>query len=57
MIDELLKARFREYATVNALDQENILKETMQHYILASLSRHGLFSEAIFHGGTCLRTV
>ncbi len=57
MIDELLKARFREYAPGNALEQENILKETMQHYILASLSRHGLFSEAIFHGGTCLRIV
>lgn len=34
-----------------------MLKETMQHYILASLSKHGLFSEAIFHGGTCLRIV
>jgi len=29
----------------------------MQHYVLASLSRAGIFSEAIFHGGTCLRIV
>ena len=57
MIDDILKARFEQYAPANDLDQENMLKETMQHYILASLSKHGLFSEAIFHGGTCLRIV
>jgi predicted nucleotidyltransferase component of viral defense system len=57
MIDDVLKARFDQYAPANATEQENMLKETMQHYILASLSKHGLFSEAIFHGGTCLRIV
>ncbi len=55
MIDDVLKSRFDEYAPANALEQDNMLKETMQHYILAGLSKHGLFSEAIFHGGTCLR--
>jgi len=29
----------------------------MQHYVLSSLSRAGLFAEAMFHGGTCLRIV
>ena len=57
MIDDILRARFEQYAPRGALEQENMLKETMQHYILASLSKHGLFSEAIFHGGTCLRIV
>ncbi len=57
MIEDLLKSRFDEYAPGNAMEQENMLKETMQHYILASLSKHGLFSEAVFHGGTCLRIV
>jgi len=57
MIDDVLRVRFEQYAPANAADQENMLKETMQHYILASLSKHGLFSEAIFHGGTCLRVV
>lgn len=57
MIDDFLKARFDEYAPKNEIEQENMLKETMQHYILASLSKHGLFSEAIFHGGTCLRII
>ena len=57
MIDDILRARFEQYAPTGALEQENMLKETMQHYILASLSKHGLFSEAIFHGGTCLRIV
>lgn len=57
MIDDVLKARFDQYAPNGPLEQENMLTETMQHYILASLSKHGLFSEAIFHGGTCLRIV
>lgn len=57
MIADVLNARIREYAPANALEQENVLQELMQHYVLASLSRAGMFSEAIFHGGTCLRIV
>jgi hypothetical protein len=57
MIETVLKARFEQYAPRDAMEQENMLKETMQLYILASLSKHGLFREAIFHGGTCLRIV
>ena len=33
------------------------MQELMQHYVLSSLSRAGLFAEAMFHGGTCLRIV
>jgi len=57
MIADVLNARIREYAPVSALDQENVLQELMQHYVLASLSRAGMFAEAIFHGGTCLRII
>jgi predicted nucleotidyltransferase component of viral defense system len=57
MIAEVLSARIREYAPANSLEQENVLQELMQHYALASLSRSGLFSEAMFHGGTCLRII
>lgn len=57
MLSDVLRTRFEQYAPANESEQENMLKETMQHYILASLSKHGLFSEAIFHGGTCLRIV
>lgn len=57
MLDRLLGAKLREYAPVNAVEQDNVLQELMQHYVLASLSRAGLFTEAIFHGGTCLRIV
>jgi hypothetical protein len=57
MIADVLSARIREYAPANAVEQENVLQELMQHYVLASLSRAGLFTEAIFHGGTCLRIV
>ena len=55
MIEELLGERINDYAPTNALEQENVLQELMQHFVLAALSRAGLFSEAAFHGGTCLR--
>ena len=57
MIANVLKNRIREYAPANAVEQENVLQELMQHYVLASLSRAGMFSEAIFHGGTFLRVI
>ena len=55
MLSDVLQARIREYAPANAIEQENMLAELMQHYVLASLSRSGLFSTGMFHGGTCLR--
>lgn len=54
MIQELLRARLAEYAPQNEVEQENLLQETMQHYVLASLSNADFFSNALFHGGTCL---
>lgn len=57
MLDRVLSAKLREYAPSNAVEQDNVLQEMMQHYVLTSLSRAGLFAEAIFHGGTCLRIV
>ena len=57
MLDRVLNARLRDYAPANPVEQENVLQELMQHYVLSSLSRAGLFSEAMFHGGTCLRIV
>ena len=57
MLRRVLEARIRDYGPVNALEQENVLQEIMQHYVLAGLSRSGLFSDAMFHGGTCLRIV
>ncbi|MFZ2054913.1 MAG: nucleotidyl transferase AbiEii/AbiGii toxin family protein [Candidatus Aminicenantales bacterium] len=57
MIHRVLEEKIREYPIPSALDQENVLQEIVQHVILASLSRAGLFSRAraVFHGGTCLR--
>jgi len=55
MITDVLENRLKEYAPANALEQENVLTEIMQHYVLASLSRAKLFSRAVFHGGTCMR--
>ncbi len=57
MLDRVLRAKLNEYAPANPVEQENVLQELMQHYVLAGLSRAGLFTEAMFHGGTCLRIV
>jgi predicted nucleotidyltransferase component of viral defense system len=57
LLNRVLSARIREYAPANPVEQENVLQELMQHYVLSSLSRAGLFAEAMFHGGTCLRIV
>lgn len=57
MLNKILSAKIREYSPANPVEQENVLQELMQHYVLASLARAGLFAEAMFHGGTCLRIV
>jgi len=55
MIRNILHQRINDYAPANAIEQENVLQELMQHYVLVSLSKAHLFTEAVFHGGTCLR--
>lgn len=55
MIEKILEEKIKQYAPADTLEQENILQELMQNYVLASLGKAGFFSEAIFHGGTCLR--
>jgi predicted nucleotidyltransferase component of viral defense system len=59
MMHRVLEEKIKEYAVTSALDQENVLQEIVQQYVLASLSRAGLFSsaQAVFRGGTCLRIV
>jgi hypothetical protein len=51
------KAKLKDYAPANALEQELALGEVLQSLVLASLSRSGFFGEALFHGGTCLRMI
>jgi len=55
MIEDLLREKLGSYRPQNAIEQEHALQEVMQHYVLAGLARAGLFKEALFHGGTCLR--
>jgi predicted nucleotidyltransferase component of viral defense system len=55
MIKRILEEKLKDYTILNVIDQENVLQELVQQYILASLSRTNFFSEGIFHGGTCLR--
>ena len=55
MIKDLLKARIREEDPANEMEQELVLQEIMQQYILAGLSKQGFFTRAVFHGGTCLK--
>jgi hypothetical protein len=55
MTVRLWEEKIRQYAPQNALEQQNVLQELVQHVVLASLARAGLFKVAAFHGGTCLR--
>ncbi|MFZ3137810.1 MAG: nucleotidyl transferase AbiEii/AbiGii toxin family protein [Thermodesulfovibrionales bacterium] len=59
MITRVLEEKLKEYSIASVIDQENVLQELVQQYVLASLSRAGLFSsaQAVFRGGTCLRIV
>ncbi len=59
MIHRILEDKLKEYAVTGAIDQENVLQELVQQYILAGLARAGFFAngQAVFHGGTCLRIV
>ncbi|MCK5689954.1 nucleotidyl transferase AbiEii/AbiGii toxin family protein [Myxococcota bacterium] len=57
MIEKVLNSKIREYAPVDAIEQENTLVEVMQHYILVGLSRTGFFEVAEFQGGTFLRII
>jgi len=57
MIEDVLASKIEEYKPGNALEQENVLQELMQHFVLVGLAKAGLFKHAQFHGGTCLRIV
>ena len=57
MIERVLEEKIAQYDPANALDQENVLAELLQHYVLAGLSRAGFFRVAEFHGGTYLRII
>lgn len=57
MIEDVLSARIGQVAPTDALEQENVLQELIQHYVLVSLAKTGLFKRAEFHGGTFLRIV
>lgn len=57
MIADILRDRITRMRPRNALEQENLLVEALQHIILVSLARARFFQTAIFHGGTCLRIV
>jgi predicted nucleotidyltransferase component of viral defense system len=55
MIEKILAERIREYAPQNEIEQENVLLESMQFFVLSALAKAGFFTNAVFHGGTSLR--
>ncbi len=57
MIEEMLNEKIRDYRPTNAIEQETVLKELIQHFVLASMARNRFFNQAAFHGGTCLRVL
>lgn len=52
---ELLQERLAQYKLVDAVQQEQALKEILQELILYGLWRQDFFERAAFQGGTCLR--
>ncbi len=57
MFKKIIEERINEYQPKNEIEQENVLQEILQHYILATLSKTDFFTFAEFHGGTFLRVV
>jgi len=55
MRNALIESRLAEYRIRDALEQENVLHEIVQHVILASLWQHKAFQRIAFHGGTALK--
>ena len=57
MFKDLLIDKIKEYDPKNIFEQELVLQEIMQLYILVSLAKNGFFKEAQFHGGTFLKII
>ncbi len=57
MIETVLQAKIAQYGPRDALEQESVLAELLQHYVLVGLARSGFFQQAEFHGGTFLRLI
>ncbi|MCX6559701.1 MAG: nucleotidyl transferase AbiEii/AbiGii toxin family protein [Candidatus Aminicenantes bacterium] len=59
MRQRVLEEKLKEYSITGTIDQENVLQELVQQYVLAGLARAGFFAsgQAVFHGGTCLRII
>lgn len=55
MIQKLIREKMKEYNPQNALEQENVIQEILQHFVLGSLAKTNFFTQAMFHGGTCLK--
>ena len=54
MID-MVQEKFRQYGAINAVEEENALKEILQEIALYALWRGDFFDTALFQGGTSLR--
>lgn len=52
---EIIKAKLATYQAINALEEENALKEIIQEIALYGLWRGDFFDCALFQGGTSLR--
>lgn len=52
---EVIKHRLQRYNPLNALEEEQAIKEIVQEIALFALWQADFFKVAAFHGGTCLR--
>jgi hypothetical protein len=57
MIEMRIREKLAQYPPQAAFEQEYMLRELMQQYLLLGLKRSGFFEHAAFHGGTFLRLI
>ena len=56
MVDvDILRNRLEQYRAVNIAEEDHAMREILQEYVLAALTRTDFFAKAAFHGGTHLR--
>ena len=56
MVDvDILRNRLEQYRAASIAEEDHAMREILQEYVLAALTRTDFFAKAAFHGGTHLR--
>jgi len=56
-MNDVIQEKLKSYDPQSDEDEENAIKEITQEVALYGLEKAGFFEQAVFQGGTCLRTI